>query len=76
MVFIYGLIGMMLVSIGMCYFMIYDWLMNIGGKLNDMYMDNVLVFILIMFEFIVFCVVYGMVIIYLFCNKIFLGMFV
>src|SRR4051794_15891261 len=45
MAFLYGLTGLTLATVGMNYFMIQDWPMNIGGKPNDSYLDNVLAFI-------------------------------
>lgn len=69
MSFIYGLTGLMLATIGMRYFMIVDWPMNIGGKPSFSYMDNMLAFIPITFEFTVLCAAHGMAITYLLRNK-------
>lgn len=74
MAFIYGLTGLMLATIGMRYFMIEDWPMNIGGKPNGTYLDNVLAFIPISFEFTVLCAAHGMAITYLLLNKTLPGM--
>lgn len=74
MAFIYGLTGLMLATVGMRYFMIEDWPMNIGGKPNESYLDNVLAFIPISFEFTVLCAAHGMAITYLLRNKTLPGM--
>jgi hypothetical protein len=69
MAFIYGLTGTTLATLGMRYFMIVDWPMNIGGKPNFSYLDNMLSFIPITFEFTVLCAAHGMAITYLLRNK-------
>ncbi|MES2556391.1 MAG: DUF3341 domain-containing protein [Bacteroidota bacterium] len=74
MAFLYGITGLMLATIGMRYFMISDWPMDIGGKPNETYMDNVLAFIPITFEFTVLCAAHGMAITYLLRNKTLPGM--
>ena len=74
MAFLYGLTGTALATFGMNYFMIHDWPMNIGGKPNDSYLDNVLAFIPITFEFTVLCAAHGMAITYLLLNKTLPGM--
>lgn len=74
MAFLYGITGTMLATIGMRYFMIEDWPMNIGGKPNESYLDNVLAFIPISFEFTVLCAAHGMAITYLLLNKTLPGM--
>lgn len=74
MAFIYGLTGLMLATIGMRFFMIDDWPMNIGGKPNESYLDNVLAFVPISFEFTVLCAAHGMAITYLLLNKTLPGM--
>lgn len=74
MAFIYGLSGLLLATIGMRYFMIVDWPMNIGGKPNFSYLDNILAFIPITFEFTVLCAAHGMAITYLLRNKTLPGM--
>jgi len=74
MAFLYGLTGTTLATIGMRYFMIQDWPMNIGGKPNETYLDNVLSFIPISFEFTVLCAAHGMAITYLLLNKTLPGM--
>lgn len=74
MAFIYGLTGLTLATIGMRYFMIEDWPMNVGGKPNFTYMDNILAFIPISFEFTVLCAAHGMAITYFLRNKTLPGM--
>ncbi len=74
MAFIYGLTGLTLATIGMRYFMIVDWQMNIGGKPSFTYLDNILSFIPISFEFTVLCAAHGMAITYLLRNKTLPGM--
>jgi hypothetical protein len=54
--------------------MIHDWPMNIGGKPSMTYLDNVLAFIPITFEFTVLCAAHGMAITYLLLNKTLPGM--
>lgn len=74
MAFLYGLTGLTLATIGMNYFMIQDWPMNIGGKPSFTYLDNILAFIPISFEFTVLCAAHGMAITYLLRNKTLPGM--
>ncbi len=72
--FIYGLIGLTLATIGMRYFMVADWPMIIGGKPNFSYLENILSFIPISFEFTVLCAAHGMAITYLIANRTLPGM--
>ena len=74
MAFIYGLTGLTLATIGMRYFMVVDWPMNIGGKPNFSYLENILSFIPISFEFTVLCAAHGMAITYMLRNKTLPGM--
>lgn len=74
MAFLYGLTGLMVGTIGLRFFMIEDWPMNIGGKPNESYLDNVLAFIPVTFEFTVLCAAHGMAITYLLRNKTIPGM--
>ena len=74
MAFLYGLIGLTLATVGMRYFMIVDWPMNIGGKPSMSYLDNMLSFIPITFEFTVLCAAHGMAVTYLIVNKTLPGM--
>ena len=74
MAFLYGLTGLTLATIGMRFFMITDWPMNIGGKPNFSYLENILSFIPISFEFTVLCAAHGMAITYLLRNKTLPGM--
>jgi hypothetical protein len=74
MAFLYGLTGLTLATIGMRYFLIVDWPMNIGGKPNFSYLENMLAFVPISFEFTVMCAAHGMAITYLLRNKTLPGM--
>lgn len=74
MAFLYGLTGLTLVTIGMRYFMIVDWPMNIGGKPSFSYLENMLAFIPITFEFTVLCAAHGMALTYFLRNKTLPGM--
>jgi hypothetical protein len=74
MAFLYGLTGLTLATVGMRYFMIVDWPMNIGGKPNFSYLENMLAFVPITFEFTVMCAAHGMAITYLLRNKTLPGM--
>ena len=69
MAFIYGLTGLMLATLGMRFFMITDLPMNIGGKPNESYLDNMLAFIPVTFEFTVLCAAHGMALTYFLRNK-------
>ena len=72
--FLYAITGTMLATLGMRFIMITDWPMNIGGKPNMSYLDNMLSFIPITFEFTVMCAAHGMAITYLLRNKTLPGM--
>lgn len=72
--FMFGCMGCTLALLGMYYFMIHDWPMNIGGKPNFMFFYNVPSFIPITFEFTVFCAAHGMAITYMLANKTLPGM--
>ena len=74
MAFLYGLTGLTLATVGMRFFMVVDWPMNIGGKPNFSYLDNMLAFVPITFEFTVMCAAHGMAITYLLRNKTLPGM--
>jgi hypothetical protein len=60
---------MSLALIGMYYFMIQDWPMNIGGKPNHYMYQNIPAFIPITFELTVLCTAHGMAITYFLRNK-------
>jgi hypothetical protein len=49
--------------------MVVDWPMNIGGKPNFSYLDNLLAFVPVTFEFTVLCAAHLMAITYLLRNK-------
>lgn len=74
MAFIYGLTGLCLATLGMYYIMILDWPMNIGGKPNNTYLQNMLAFVPVSFEFTVLCAAHGMALTYFLRNKILPGM--
>jgi hypothetical protein len=74
MAFLYGLTGTTLATIGLRFFMVTDWPMNIGGKPNFSYLENILAFIPVTFEFTVLCAAHGMAITYLLVNKTLPGM--
>jgi len=74
MAFIYGLFGLTMALIGMRYFMIVDWPMNIGGKPSFSLLENIPAFIPVTFEFTVLCACHGMAITYLFRNNTLPGM--
>ena len=72
--FIFGITGTILALVGMRYFMIVDWPMNIGGKPNNTLAQNVLAFVPITFEFTVLLAAHGMSLTYLIRNKTLPGM--
>jgi hypothetical protein len=74
MAFLYGLTGLTLATVGMRFFMVTDWPMNVGGKPNFTYLQNILAFIPVTFEFTVLCAAHGMAITYLLRNKTLPGM--
>lgn len=74
MAFIYGLTGLCLGTLGMYYIMIVDWPMNVGGKPNETYLENMLAFIPVTFEFTVLCAAHGMALTYFLRNKTLPGM--
>ena len=71
--FIYGLSGMLLALVGMYYFMIQDWPMNIGGKPNENWLQNMPAFVPIMFELTVFFTAHLMVWTYWAINGLYPG---
>jgi hypothetical protein len=72
--FIYGLSGMSLAILGMWYFMIEDWPMNIGGKPNYTLLQNLPAFVPVIFEITVLCTAHGMILTYFLRNKTLPGM--
>jgi hypothetical protein len=72
--FMFGVGGLSLALLGMWYFMIYDWPMNIGGKPNNTLYHNLPAFVPVAFEFTVFCAAHGMSLTYLIRNKTLPGM--
>jgi len=72
--FMFGAAGLSLALLGMWYFMIYDWPMNIGGKPSFSLMENLPAFIPVAFEFTVFCAAHGMALTYMLRNGTLPGM--
>jgi hypothetical protein len=72
--FMFGCTGLSLALLGMWYFMIYDWPMNIGGKPSFSLIENLPAFIPVSFEFTVLCAAHGMAITYLLRNGTLPGM--
>lgn len=72
--FMYATGGTTLALLGMWYFMIHDWPMNIGGKPSFSLIENLPAFVPVTFEFSVFCAAHGMAITYMIRNKTLPGM--
>ncbi|MAO87846.1 MAG: hypothetical protein CL822_02570 [Crocinitomicaceae bacterium] len=72
--FMYAMTGTSLAILGMWYFMIQDWPMNIGGKPSFSLLENITAFIPVTFEFSVLCGAHGMAITYLLRNGTLPGM--
>lgn len=72
--FMFGMTGLSLALLGMWYFMISDWPMNIGGKPSFSLIENLPAFIPVTFEFTVLCAAHGMAITYLLRNGTLPGM--
>jgi hypothetical protein len=72
--FMFGLFGLSLALLGIWYFNIFDWPMNIGGKPSQAFYKNLPAFIPVTFEFTVLCAAHGMAITYLIRNKTLPGM--
>ena len=72
--FMFAMTGTSLALLGMWYFMISDWPMNIGGKPSFSLIENVLAFIPVTFEFSVLCGAHGIAITYLLRNGTLPGM--
>ena len=72
--FMFASTGTALALLGMWYFMISDWPMNIGGKPNFSLIENLPAFIPVTFEFSVLCGAHGMAITYLLRNGTLPGM--
>lgn len=66
--FMFASTGTLLALLGMWYFMISDWPMNIGGKPSFSLIENLPAFIPVTFEFSVLCGAHGMAITYLLRN--------
>ncbi len=72
--FMFGITGTCLALLGIWYFNIFDWPMNIGGKPSQAMYKNLPAFIPVTFEFTVLCAAHGMAITYLIRNKTLPGM--
>ena len=72
--FLFGITGLLISLVGLRFFMITDWPLNIGGKRNFSLVENILSFIPVIFEVTVLCAAHGMAITYLFRNKTLPGM--
>jgi hypothetical protein len=72
--FMYATGGTCLALLGMWYFMISDWPMNIGGKPNFSLIQNLPAFVPVTFEFSVLCAAHGMAITYFLRNGTLPGM--
>ena len=72
--FMDAMTGTSLALLGMWYFMIQDWPMNIGGKPSFSLLENVTAFIPVTFEFSVLCGAHGMALTYLLRNGTLPGM--
>ena len=72
--FMYAMTGTSLAVLGMWYFMISDWPMNIGGKPSFSLFENIPAFIPVTFEFSVLCGAHGMPITYFLRNGTLPGM--
>ena len=72
--FMYAMTGTSLALLGMWYFMIQDWPMNIGGKPSFSLVENITAFIPVTFEFSVLCGAHGMALTYLLRNGTLPGM--
>jgi hypothetical protein len=72
--FMFGSFGLSLALLGTYYMMIYDWPMDIGGKPNEYFYQNIAAFVPVLFEFTVLCAAHGMAITYLIRNKTLPGM--
>ena len=72
--FMFAMTGTSLALLGMWYFMISDWPMNIGGKPSFSLIENIPAFVPVTFEFSVLCGAHGMAITYLLRNGTLPGM--
>ena len=71
--FLYGMTGVTLAILGMKFFLIDDWPMNIGGKPNFSLVHNLPALVPITFEFGVLCAAHGMALTYFIRNWTFPG---
>jgi hypothetical protein len=71
--FLYGMTGFSLAILMTWYMMISDWPMDIGGKPNWYFYQNVPAFIPVIFESTIFCAAHGMVITFYLRSKLLPG---
>jgi hypothetical protein len=71
--FFYGMFGTSFAAWMTWYMMVSDWPMNVGGKPNFTWLENLPAFIPVTFELTVFCAAHGMVLSYLLVNKLYPG---
>lgn len=67
--FLFGISGTAITILGLWYFMIEDWPMNIGGKPSFALYKNIASFIPPIFEITVLCAAHGMALTFLLRNK-------
>ena len=72
--FMFAMTGTSLALLGLWYFMISDWPMNIGGKPSFSLWENIPAFVPVIFEFSVLCASHGMALTYLLRNGTLPGM--
>jgi hypothetical protein len=72
--FMFAMTGTSLALLGMWYFMISDWPMNIGGKPSFSLLENLPAFVPVTFEFSVLCGAHGMALTYMLRNGTLPGM--
>lgn len=72
--FMFGALGLSLAILGMWYFMIQDWPMNVGGKPSFTLIENLPAFIPIAFEVTVLLAAHGMAVTYFIRNGTMPGM--
>lgn len=72
--FLFGLTGMMLAVVTINYMMIVDWPLNIGGKPNFSFYQNIPSFVPILFEFSVLSAGHGMALTFFMRNMTFPGL--
>ena len=71
--FMYAVYGVTLGAVTTWYMMNHDWPQNIGGKPAFSWAENMLAFVVPMFELMVFCAAHMMSLTFLFRNKMYPG---